>query len=187
MQSMEWTDQATSGRGRGVGKAISAYPLAANLDAKTLANLSQEQIHEKIQANEIQIGRVNSQGNITSIIYQGRRIRLDTVRRLAATSGGGLSSRVRSKTPENPGGLASVDPDRSLSRTPAGFSRSLRKVPSVAKVRRRVVSPLERKVGGNMLDGTLGGATPRPCISERIDIERPQHPDPTRDGGGFTR
>ena len=57
MQSMSWTAHAVPGRGAGRGKAVAVYPLAKNLDAKTISTLTPEQIHELINTRQLQIGR----------------------------------------------------------------------------------------------------------------------------------
>ena len=97
MQSMAWVSPETkqefgieSGRGAGRNSpefSDAPYPLAASLDAKKLAEMEMEKINENIRTGAIQVGRVNKRGEITSVIYNGRRIRLRTVRGLAASGG----------------------------------------------------------------------------------------------------
>jgi hypothetical protein len=94
MQGMEWVSPETkqefeieSGRGAGRNSpefSDAPYPLATALDAKQLAEIEMEKINELTSRGEIQTGRVNRHGEITSIIYNGRRIRLRTIRGLAA-------------------------------------------------------------------------------------------------------
>lgn len=86
MQSMSWTAHAQPGRGAGQGKAIRAYPLAQNLDIKKIYQLKPEEINELIAQRKIEIGRVNRRGDITSIIYNGRRIRLSSIARLSTSA-----------------------------------------------------------------------------------------------------
>jgi hypothetical protein len=106
MQSMSWVSPQTketfgveSGRGRGVNPpeySSAPYPLAAKLDAKTIAGFNQEQINEYTKSGAIKTGRVDKQGNITSVIYNGRRIRLATVRGLAGSGGRSIRPPTRS-------------------------------------------------------------------------------------------
>lgn len=107
MQSMSWVSPRTkeafgveSGRGCGVNPpeySHAPYPLAAKLDAKTIAGFSKEQIDECIKSGLFQPGRVDKQGSLTSIEYNGRRIRLSTLRGLAGSRTGGSG-------PESSGG-----------------------------------------------------------------------------------
>jgi hypothetical protein len=97
MQSMAWVSPETkqefgieSGRGAGRNSpefSDAPYPLAASLDATKLAEMDMEQINENIRAGTIQVGRINKAGEITSVIYNGRRIRLRTIRGLAECGG----------------------------------------------------------------------------------------------------
>jgi hypothetical protein len=94
MQSMEWVSLETmeifdvqSGRGKGINNSDfsnSPYPLA-NLHAKTLAGMTTEKINELTSNGTITTGRINKRGEITSINYNGRRIRLRTIAGLAHT------------------------------------------------------------------------------------------------------
>jgi hypothetical protein len=113
MQSMSWVSPQTketfgveSGRGRGVNLpeySNAPYPLAAKLDAKTIAGANKEQINEYVSSGTLAVGRVDKQGNITSVVFNGRRIRLSTIRGLAGGkqgssgygSGGGGGSQPR--------------------------------------------------------------------------------------------
>ena len=93
MQSMSWVSPETkkefeieSGRGAGRNSpefSDAPYPLAASLDATKLAEMETEQINENIRSGTIQVGRINKAGEITSVIHNGRRIRLRTIRGLA--------------------------------------------------------------------------------------------------------
>jgi hypothetical protein len=93
MQSMAWVSPETKQEfgiesGRGAGRSNpefsdAPYPLAASLDAKKLAEMEMDKIHANIRTGAIQVGRVNKDGQITSIIFNGRRIRLRTIRGLA--------------------------------------------------------------------------------------------------------
>lgn len=107
MQSMDWVSPATKQAfgiesGRGAGRhcpefSNAPYPLAASLDAKTLAGMESEKINELVRIGQIAVGRVNRRGEITSVIYNGRRIRLGTIRGLAKSGNvalpGGTNSR----------------------------------------------------------------------------------------------
>jgi Relaxase/Mobilisation nuclease domain len=77
------------------------YPLARSLDAKTLAESTQEQLYEYERTGALSIGRVNKQGTITSVVFGGRRIRLATIRGLADRVGrsSGFGSGDGSKVP----------------------------------------------------------------------------------------
>jgi hypothetical protein len=103
MQSMNWVSPETKQAfgiesGRGAGRhcpefSDAPYPLAASLDATKLAEMESEKINELVAMGQIEVGRVNRRGEITSVIYNGRRIRLRTIRGLAkggnmALSGG---------------------------------------------------------------------------------------------------
>jgi hypothetical protein len=102
MQSMGWVSEATretfgvvSGRGCGQHTpeySDAPYPLAKSLDAKTIAGFTQEQINEYTNSGTLQTGRVNQRGDITSVIYNGRRIRLSTIRGLGELGGCGFRS-----------------------------------------------------------------------------------------------
>jgi hypothetical protein len=95
MHSMDWVSSETkqefgieSGRGAGRNSpefSDAPYPLAASLAAKQLAEMEMDKIHEIIRTGTIQVGHINKRGEITSIIYNGRRIRLRTIRGLAAS------------------------------------------------------------------------------------------------------
>jgi hypothetical protein len=96
MQSLAWVSDSTkqefaieSGRHRGATRRESRgmpYP-NAQLDALKLAKLENEQIYERIKSGDITVARRNKAGEITSIIYEGRRIRLSTIRHMAAHQG----------------------------------------------------------------------------------------------------
>jgi len=100
MQSMSWVSQSTKETfgvvsGRGCGQhtpeySDAPYPLAKNLDAKTIAGFTKEQIHEYTNSGALQTGRVNQRGDITSVIYNGRRVRLSTIRGLGECGGCGV-------------------------------------------------------------------------------------------------
>jgi hypothetical protein len=93
MQSLTWVPlelmtafDISPGRGAGINPpeySKAPYPLAKNLDAKFIASLTQEKIHEYTKSKQLQVGRVDKQGHITSVIYNGRRIRLSTIKGLA--------------------------------------------------------------------------------------------------------
>lgn len=83
MQDMGWTVHAAPGRGSGQGKAVDVYPLSKNLTASKVAALNQQQLRELITAGTIKIARVNARGQVTSITYDNKRIRLTTIQRLA--------------------------------------------------------------------------------------------------------
>ena len=96
MQSMEWVAPATkdkffieSGRHVGITKREGSgmpYP-AAILDAEILAAATIKELEEYEHSKILTIGRRDKSGDITSVIYNGRRIRLSTIRNLAQTGG----------------------------------------------------------------------------------------------------
>ena len=78
MQEMEsWTGGILETGKRG---AI----LAKLTTAKQLKEMTYEQIHDHIKRGSITVGRCNRKGEITSIIFNGRRVRLSTVQRVAS-------------------------------------------------------------------------------------------------------
>ena len=91
MQSFEWVAPATaqkfsiqSGRHCGVTRREGSgmpYP-GAKLDAKILANATTQQLENYEHQQQLTIGRRNKKGEITSVIFNGRRIRLSTIRQL---------------------------------------------------------------------------------------------------------
>ena len=99
MQSMTWVPPELktqfgieSGRGQGINPpeySSAPYPLSKNLDAKWIASLTTEEINEHTRQGTIKAGRINRRGEITSIEYNGRRIRLSTIRGLAEPQGYG--------------------------------------------------------------------------------------------------
>lgn len=103
MQSMEWVSPETKQvfgieSGRGAGRhcpefSDAPYPLAASLDAAKLAEMESEKINELIANGQIDVGRVNRRGEITSVIYNGRRIRLRTIRGLGSRGNMDVSAR----------------------------------------------------------------------------------------------
>jgi len=92
MQSLEWVAPATAekfslepGRHQGVSRREGAgmpYP-SPLLDAAALAMATLEELQSYETANIISIGRRSSDGEIKSINYNGRRIRLSTIRQMA--------------------------------------------------------------------------------------------------------
>ena len=91
MQSLAFVSESTretylleSGRHRGVTRRERGglpYP-GAHLDALKLAQMSDKEIKHYETRNELTIGRRNKAGAITSVVFQGRRIRLSTIRQL---------------------------------------------------------------------------------------------------------
>jgi len=73
-----------SGRHRGVTRREQGgmpYP-GAPLAALKLANLTTKQIEEYEQQGTLSVGRRDKQGNVLSVIFEGRRIRLSTIRHM---------------------------------------------------------------------------------------------------------
>ena len=54
--------------------------------AQQLETMTHEEIQDAVRRGEIQVGRCNRRGEITSVIFQGRRVRLSTVQRVAAAA-----------------------------------------------------------------------------------------------------
>ena len=52
--------------------------------AAQIKSMTYEQIHDAIERGSITVGRCNRKGEITSIIFNGRRVRLSTVQRVAS-------------------------------------------------------------------------------------------------------
>ena len=100
MQFFEWVAPATvekfsiqSGRHVGVTRREGSgmpYP-AAKLDAEILANATNEQLENYEHQQQLTIGRRNKKGEITSIIFNGRRIRLSTIRQMGQNQKSDLS------------------------------------------------------------------------------------------------
>lgn len=92
MQSLEWVAPATAekfslspGRHNGLTKREGSgtpYP-AASLDAAILAQATNQQIEHYEKSNLLTIGRRNKHGEVTSIVFNGRKIRLSTIRAMA--------------------------------------------------------------------------------------------------------
>jgi hypothetical protein len=66
-----------------------AAPTTHKLDAAHIASLNHEQIIELIHAGRLGIGRRDRQGRIVSVVADGRRVRLATVQRFAASAAPG--------------------------------------------------------------------------------------------------
>jgi len=117
MQSFEWVAPATakkfsiqSGRHVGVTRREGSgmpYP-AANLDAEILANATNEQLENYEHQQQLTIGRRNKKGEITSVIFNGRRIRLSTIRQMGQTQKSdlppGCSAHRNCERPQRQGG-----------------------------------------------------------------------------------
>ncbi len=118
MQAFDWVAPATkekfsieSGRHVGVAKRERSglpYP-AASLDAAMLANATNKELEEYEHSKLLTIGRRNKIGDITSINFNGRRIRLSTIRhlaqarpRLAHPVGPSRRHRIQSKSRSGP-------------------------------------------------------------------------------------
>jgi hypothetical protein len=119
MQSLSFVEESTretfsveSGRHRGVTRRDQGgmpYP-HARLDALELAKLTNKQIEEHEQTGTLRIGRRDKHGQVTSVVFNGRRIRLSTIRHMGQTRQAGLSGgpragrnhRVKTR-PNNPG------------------------------------------------------------------------------------
>jgi len=102
MQSLDFVSDATketylieSGRHRGISRREQGgmpYP-GARLDALKLANMTDNDIKEYEHRNELTIGRRNKAGEVTSVVFQGRRIRLSTIRQMGQSQRPALSRR----------------------------------------------------------------------------------------------
>lgn len=102
MQSLEFVSDANrkqfcieSGRHRGATRREQGgmpYP-GARLDALKLANMTDKEIKEYEHRNELTVGRRNKAGQVTSVVFQGRRIRLTTIRQMGQSQGPALPGR----------------------------------------------------------------------------------------------
>lgn len=102
MQSLNFVSQETkqqfcieSGRHRGATRREQGgmpYP-GARLDALKLANMTDKEIKEYEHRNELTVGRRNKAGQVTSVVFQGRRIRLTTIRQMGQSQGPALPGR----------------------------------------------------------------------------------------------
>ena len=96
MQSMSWVAEATrqkfsieTGRNNGVSRregSGSPYP-AAHLDAAILAKATNQELEYYERTKQLSISRRNRQGEATSVNFNGRRIRLSTIRTMGAACG----------------------------------------------------------------------------------------------------
>lgn len=129
MQGFGWVNPKTkeqfnieSGRGKGRNPpefSNAPYPLARGLLAKELAGLERRELYARIESGkEIQVARRNKRGEVTSVTYRGRTIRLATIeglrgRRLDLLGGvvpqEGSDSRIH--PPAIGAGLRSTDND----------------------------------------------------------------------------
>jgi hypothetical protein len=102
MQSMAFVSEDTqkefsieSGRPRGATRRERGgmpYP-GAQLDALKLAKMTDEEIKHYEHRNELTIGRRNKAGEVTSVVFKGRRIRLSTIRQMDQNTKSHLSGR----------------------------------------------------------------------------------------------
>ncbi len=163
MQDFKWTVRATSGRGSGKhhepGRGV--YPLARNLRATELLKLTKEQINERIKSGSITVGRRNSSGVITSVIIDGRRIRLSTLERLR---GGGAKEKAEERQEQSTGTV--LLPGRPVSsRTTSSKSTARDKGSDLAESGRRLPSDIS--------EGPDAGAALGP-VPRRADQRAPR-------------
>lgn len=102
MQSLAFVGESTreqflieSGRHRGITRRERGglpYP-GAHLDALKLAKMTDKEIKTYELRNELTIGRRNKAGEITTVVFRGRRIRLSTLRQMGQIQRSALSSR----------------------------------------------------------------------------------------------
>ena len=88
-QGMAWAAglDVVATRGTGVARQRGVpmpYPKSKGLDAAQIGKLNNEQLELLIKAGNVAVGRRDKSGAITSVIIEGRRIRLSTARALAA-------------------------------------------------------------------------------------------------------
>jgi hypothetical protein len=145
-------------------------PASKKLDAAFLVNLNQNQINELIAQGKIEAGRVSKRGDLLSVILDGRRVRLSTLRRVAA------SARAADR------GI--LDPAPGLVTAPGGRARRGR------AVRRRGAAPrARRRAVGTGRAGALpaqpAGTAPAPAGRDlhrlrpalpRVEPARPDEP-----------
>ena len=95
IQAMTWTMQFNTGRGRGRRRALPMYPRAKNLDARILAfglmdakgRLRQDRWDRLVQRGKISNFRHRKNGDVISFEFQGRRIRLATLKNFLVALG----------------------------------------------------------------------------------------------------
>jgi hypothetical protein len=88
IQSMAWTMQFLSGRGRGKRKALPMYPKSKKLDVRVLAialfdsngKLRKNRWDKLVKSGKITDFRLRSNGSVISFQFQGRRLRLATLK-----------------------------------------------------------------------------------------------------------
>jgi hypothetical protein len=85
---MAWTMEFLSGRGRGKRKALPMYPQSKKLDVRVLAialfdsngKLRKDRWAKLVQAGKVSDFRQRNDGSLISFKFQGRRIRLSTLK-----------------------------------------------------------------------------------------------------------
>src|ERR1017187_5417608 len=88
LQGFAWTIQFASGRGKGQRKALPMYPKAKTLDARVLAialldsngHLRKDRWDKLVESGKITDFRRRKDGSVISFQFQGRRIRLATLK-----------------------------------------------------------------------------------------------------------
>jgi hypothetical protein len=88
IQGMAWTMEFLSGRGRGKRKALPMYPQSKKLDVRVLAialfdsngKLRKDRWAKLVQAGKVSDFRQRNDGSLISFKFQGRRIRLSTLK-----------------------------------------------------------------------------------------------------------
>lgn len=88
LQAMQWTMQFLSGRGRGRRRSLPVYPKSKRLDVRVLArmlmdskgNLRKDVWDRLIRSGKIGDFRHRKNGDVISFQFQGRRIRLATLK-----------------------------------------------------------------------------------------------------------
>jgi len=88
LQALKWTVQFLTGRGKGRRRALSVYPKSKKLDVRVLAialfdtngKLRRDRWAKLVKSGKITDFRLRSNGSVISFHFQGRRLRLATLK-----------------------------------------------------------------------------------------------------------
>jgi hypothetical protein len=95
LQAMQWTMQFLSGRGKGRRRSLPMYPKAKKLDVRLLALMlmdSRGKVRKEIWDKLVRAGKISNfrhrkNGEVISFEFQGRRIRLATLKNFLTALG----------------------------------------------------------------------------------------------------
>ena len=101
LQGFLWTIQFLSGRGKGRRKALPMYPKARRLDVRVLAvalldsngQLRRDRWDNLVKTGKVRDFRVRKNGSLISFNFQGRRIRMNTLKNFLGYLSGPTSAR----------------------------------------------------------------------------------------------